>query len=147
MLQDQINAAFDNGERLLAASLPFETKPKVLSHDELERVRRWVSWAEERCVRAVPAKPASIAMFVVEEKAGGRPAEQILSLLRAIEALHFHHLLANPVATPVVRQALEEVIHIEPPRSWRAEDKVLFATLDPMVRDVIARRENERLKS
>jgi hypothetical protein len=145
MLQDQINTAFDNGERLLAASLPFEWRPKELSHDQQHRFGVFVEFAKQKCVRACPAAPTSVAAFVIDRHSDGVPAQQILALLEAITAAHnYHGSLADPCAAQIVRQALGEVIHIEPPRSWRAEDKVLFATLDPMVRDVIARRESER---
>jgi len=139
-----LNAAFDNGERILAAELPFETKPKVLSHDEFERLNRFLEFAKQKCCRACPARPSTVAAYIIHEKAEGRPAQQILALVEAIAAFHDHHGLANPCATQIVRVAIDEVIHIDAPRAWNREDRVLFASLDPMVRDVIARREQER---
>jgi hypothetical protein len=144
MLQHELAAAFDRGEQLAAAGLPFEPPKIPLASDELQRLGRFLAWAKERCCRACPARPAVVAAYVLHEHAKGTPAEQVLALLRAIEAFHDHHGLANPCATAVVRLALDDVIRVEPPRSWPKEDKILFANLDPAVRDVIARRETER---
>jgi hypothetical protein len=144
MLQNELNAAFDNGERILASGLPFEQPKKPLAQDELHRLNRFFEFAKAKCCRACPAKPSTVAAFIVHEKAEGTPAQQILSLVEAIAAFHDHHGLANPVATATVRQALEEVIHVDPPRSWPREARAEFALLPPDIRDVIARRESER---
>jgi hypothetical protein len=145
MLQNELNAAFDHGERLLAASLPFEWKPKELSHDQQHRFGVFVEFAKQKCVRACPAKPASVAAFVIDRHSDGVPAQQILALLEAISAAHnYHGSLADPCAAQIVRQALSETIHIEPPRSWSRADRELFIALPPDVRSVLARREQER---
>jgi hypothetical protein len=54
--------------------------------------------------------------------------------------------LANPVTTAIVRAALETIIKTDPPRSWPREDKVRFAELDPDIREIISKRENDRDK-
>jgi hypothetical protein len=145
MLQNELNAAFDNGERILASELPFEWKPPTLASDELTRVGRWLAWAREKCVRACPAKPSSVAAFVVHEHALGTPAQQIISLLEAIAKFHDHHNASCPCATSIVRTALDEiVIGVEAPRSWSKEEKIEWALLPPDIREVVARREQQR---
>jgi hypothetical protein len=144
MLANELEAAYANGEQLLAQRLPFEQPRAPLAHDQLERFGRFMEFAKERCCRAIPARPTTIAAFVVHEHGLGTPAQQILSLLEAIEAHHNHHGLANPNATAIVRLALDNVIHVEPPRSWPKEDKVRFGMLPPDTRDIIARRERDR---
>lgn len=147
MLQNDLAAAFDHGERLLAAELgeKLAFKPKELSHDQQHRFGVFVEFAKQKCVRACPAKPTSVAAFVIDKHSDGVPAQQILALLEAITAAHnCHGNLADPCAAQIVRQALSETIRTNPPRSWPAADKLLFATLDPVVQDVIARREEER---
>jgi hypothetical protein len=42
--------------------------------------------------------------------------------------------------------ALESVTNIEPPRSWRAEEKELFLTLPADIKAVVSRREQQREK-
>jgi len=144
MLQNELNAAFENGERILASGLPFEQPKTPLAADVLDRLNRFLAFTKETCCRACPARPSSVAAFVIHEHGLGTPAQQILSLVEAIAAFHDHYGLAKPVATAIVRLALEEVIHIEPPRAWPKEEKAAFALLPPDIRNVIARRENER---
>jgi hypothetical protein len=144
MLQHELNAAYEAGERAITAGLPFEQPKTPLATDELGRLGRFLAWAKEKCVRACPARPSVVAAYVLQEHGLGTPAQQILAILESIVAFHDHHSAPNPAATAVVRHALGEAIHIEPPRSWPKEDKVLFATLPPDIRDVIARREQAR---
>ena len=67
-------------------------------------------------VRRLPAKPKTVAAFVLEQDALGVPAQQIISILNAIELSHDRHSLSNPTATAIVRAALGQVVKIEPPR-------------------------------
>jgi hypothetical protein len=144
MLQNELIAAYEAGERTVASELPLEHLQTPLTADQLHRVNRFLEFARQKCCRAAPARPTTEAAYVLHEHAEGTSAQQILALLDSIAAFHDHHGLANPVATAVVRLALDDVIRIEPPRSWPKEDKVLFATLPPDIRSVIARREQER---
>jgi hypothetical protein len=98
-------------------------------------------WALARQARRCPAKPATCALFALEQADMGVPAQQILAQLDAIEKLHDKWTLSNPVRTAIVRAALETIIKVDPPRSWPREDKVRFAQLDPDIRDIIAKRE------
>jgi hypothetical protein len=144
-LQDELNAALDRGEEIVAGELPFEWKPPTLASDVLHRLGRWTAWAKEKCVRACPARPSSVAAFVVHEHGLGTPAQQIISLLEAIAAFHDHYGVANPIATSIVRLALDEiVIHIDAPRAWSNSDRLEFALLPPDIRKIVARREEQR---
>ena len=143
-LANELISAYEAGERAVTAGLPFSEPKTPLASDELSRLGRFLAWAKEKCVRACPARPSVVAAYVLHEHGLGTPAQQILAILEAVTAFHDHHGQPNPSATAVVRLALDDVIRIEPPRSWPKEDKVLFATLPPDIRDVIARREQER---
>jgi len=84
-------------------------------------------WAIARQARRCPAKPATVALFALEQADLGVPAQQILAQLDAIERLHDRWGLANPVRTAIVRRVLEGIIKVPPPRSWPTADKVRFA--------------------
>jgi hypothetical protein len=136
---------WDAGEAKLALSIQ---QPRIeLTPDVLARFDRFSKWCAVKQVRRLPAKPKTVAAFVLEQDALGVPAQQIISILNAIELSHDHHSLSNPTQTAIVRSALEQVIKTEPPRSWRAEEKAEFAMLPPDVRAAIARRESDRDKA
>ena len=147
-LSDAIDAAktreqiqkWDAGEARLKLDVP---RP-ALAKDVLERLDIFGKWAASKSVRRCPAKPHVVAAFCIEQHQMGAPAQVILSLLAAIEALHDFHGLSNPVRVAAVRAVLEQIVKADPPRSWPKEDKVLFAQQDPEIRQVIARRESER---
>jgi hypothetical protein len=133
-------ARWDAGE----ARLKLDISRPALAKAVLERLDIFGKWAASKSVRKCPAKPHVVAAFCIEQHQMGATAQVILSLLAAIEALHDFHGLSNPVRVAVVRAVLEQIVKIEPPRSWPKEDKVLFAQLDPGIRRIIAEREIER---
>ena len=133
---------WDSGEARLAAELPIQSVD--LSADVRSCLDAFNKWTASKSARRLPAKPVTVACYVLDQAALGVPAQQILAQLDAIERAHDRHSLSNPVRTAVVRAALETIIKVDPPRSWPKEDKVLFAQLDPEIRQVIARRESER---
>lgn len=150
-LTDAIEAAkareeilkLDAGDKRVAADLAkrIQLPAKELSADIRTRLDAFNSWAIARQARRCPAKPATVALFVLEQAALGVPVQHILAQLDAIEQQHDKWLKPNPVRTAPVRQALEGLTKVPPPRGWPKEDKVLFATLDPDIRRIIAERE------
>jgi hypothetical protein len=136
-------AAWDQNEKTLAARLPQQPKP-ALSADIRTRWDRFADFCRKQEVRSLPAKPATVAAYLADEIAQGMDVQHALALLAAIEAAHDHAGLANPVRTAVARQVLDGVVKVEPPRSWPAADKAEFALLPPEIREVIAKREQER---
>jgi hypothetical protein len=157
-LADQIQAAkqreeilkLDAGDQRVAADLArrIQSIPaNELSADIRSRLDPFNKWAIARQARRCPAKPATVALWALEQAAMGVPAQQILTQLDAIEHLHDRWGLANPVRTAIVRRVLEGIIKVPPPRSWPHTDKVRFAELPPDIREIIARREQQRDKA
>jgi hypothetical protein len=134
---------WDENERTLAARLPQQPKP-ALSADLHARWDRFTHWCRKQVVRELPAKPTTVAAYLQDEIAGGMDVQHALALLAAIEASHDAVGLSNPVRTAAVRQVLDGVVKVDPPRSWPAADKAEFALLPPEIREVIAKREQER---
>ena len=129
----------DANEAALASCFP---RPPELSSEAQQRVMPFVQWCEVQRVRALPARPTSVAAFVCWQQDQHVPRQVIVETLSAIEALHIAASVGNPVVAPVVSATLGSTV--EPPRSWKKEDKEFFATLPLHAQEIVARREQER---
>jgi hypothetical protein len=126
-------------ENALAQCFP---PPPVLSEAAKMAVVPFLQWAEVQRVRALPARPASVAAFICLLKDQNVSRQIVVETLSAIEALHIAAAVANPVATPIVSATLGTTV--EPPRSWKKEDKAFFTTLPLHAQEIIASREQDR---
>jgi hypothetical protein len=136
----------DAGDERVATELKLDIPKPALAKDVLERLDIFGKWCASKQARKCPAKPKTVAAFVLEQSELGASPQVICSLVRAIEALHWYHGLSNPTATPIVYGALERVVRAIPPRSWNKDERAQWALLPPEIRDAIARRENDRDK-
>ena len=90
--RDQI-AKWDEGERKLAAELrPVNVQ---ITEDVITRFSIFGKWCLARSARKLPAKPTTVAAFVLEQRDLGATPQIILSLLAAIEAVHNSHSLVS----------------------------------------------------
>jgi hypothetical protein len=137
-------AKLDAGERRLASELKLYIPARSLSADIRDRFSLFEAWCGDKSVRRLPAKPWTVAAFILDQTAAGRDAQGCLALLAAIAEVHDVHSLSNPTATAAVRTALEQIIKTEPPRSWSRDQKATWATLPPDVRQIITEREGGR---
>lgn len=94
----------------------------------------------------LPAKPATLAAFILAQIESGVKPELIRSIVSAVETLHDRNLCANPSAHSLVRFALDKLKPVSPPRSWTGEEQALFVALPPEIQSVISRREANREK-
>ena len=117
--------------------------PPPMSPEAQRQVLPFLQWSATQKVRALPARPTSVAAFVQWQEDLGIPREKIGTVLSAIEAMHNAASLGNPVATPLVR-TITAASTIEPPRSWTKDEKELFTGLPVEIQVVVARRERER---
>jgi hypothetical protein len=155
-LAEQLQAAkqreeilkLDAGDKRTAAEFAkrIQLPARELSADIRTRLDAFNKWAISKQARRCPAKPAAVALFILEQADLGVPVQHALAQINAIEQLHDRWSLANPVRTAIVRAALATFIKTDPPRSWPREDKVRFAELDPDIREIISKRENDRDK-
>jgi hypothetical protein len=128
----------DRNEAALSACFP--SPAHELSDEMKALLAPFVRWCEQQRVRALPARPTTVAAFMQWQKDRGiQPFETLL----AIEALHILAGMANPVATPVVR-AMTEGASVVPPRSWTRVEKEEFQLLPRHAQEVLVRRENDR---
>jgi hypothetical protein len=134
------NKELDANEQAITSC--FEPPPE-LSPEARERLIPFLHWAEIQRIRALPARPTSVAAYVQYQQDQGVKRQVIAERLEAIEQLHFAAAMANPCATPVVRKTTGGST-IEAPRSWRADEKLSFYELPIEIQTVVARREHDR---
>jgi hypothetical protein len=134
-------AEWDAAEQQMAAR--FKLDPLVLSKDLLERHDLWAKWCAGKHVRKCPARPHAVATFLLEQNALGASAQVVVAMVEAIDAIHQYHGLSSPCATRVVNVVLEQILKVEPPRSWNRDEKA-ECKLPPRVREAITRRERDR---
>ena len=139
MLADLTARELDANEQALAACFG---QPPELTAEARQLLTPFLAWCEQQRVRPLPAKPTSVAAFAQLQIDQRIPRDSLHATLSAIEQLHFAAAMANPVAVPVVRTVTGSTI--DPPRSWRAEEKLMFTGLPPEIASVIARREQDR---
>jgi hypothetical protein len=83
------------------------------------------AWCEQRDITPYPARPASIAFFILENTAMG-----IAELLRIVKSISLvHETVADPTASGAVPAALNKIAPIVAPRSWPNGEKARFQQL------------------
>lgn len=146
--REQIEA-WNQGEEALALQVltnsPLPPPPEI-DEETRQSLQPFVQWTTKTNSRYCPAKPLTVAAYVLEQSATGASTEKLLQSLDAIGRLHDRHNLANPCATWAARAALESVTGFAPPRSWKAEEKEAFLTLPAEIKAVVSRREQQREK-
>jgi hypothetical protein len=103
----------------------------------------FIAWCADNGVRHCPAKPATVAAYLMENRT---QHDLLLDTLAAISRLHDKFNLPNPCATATVRTVLELSTDNTPPRSWRQDEQQLWAFLPVEIRHIISRRELNRDK-
>jgi hypothetical protein len=97
-------------------------------------------WAELRGVVALPAKPDSVAFFILESKDLG--LESLCEIASGISKAHQN--FGDPVASFQVRRAFETIGgQISEPRSWPKINKQAFRDLPWHIQRVIESRETD----
>ena len=152
MLADELEKArqrqqlldWETNERRLAGELKFNVPKRSLSAAEFQCWNRFSTWCEGKSVRKIPAKPATVAAYVLAMAGMGVPHEQIVSVVNAADVAHQFHGLSSPLHTQIVRAALDTILKAEPPRSWSKDEKAEWALLPPAIRQIVARRKSKR---
>lgn len=140
-LADAIAKAHIHNEARLAAGI---SVPLQLDADAASLLDPWNRFCSFHGCRNIGIRPQVVAAFIRAEASQRAEPHKIALTLSAIELLHDRHGLSNPVATAVVRAELERILKIEAPRSWPKAEQLMFASLPPEIRAIIARRERER---
>ena len=100
------------------------------------------AWSEERGVSALPARPASVALYVLQNRHVG--LSDLVELVDQIGAAHVATGMADPTTTYPVPAMLSKIAAINPPRSWPPEEKQRFLSLPYATQTYLCKREGER---
>jgi hypothetical protein len=136
--------AFDRNERTIADALAPRYPAPELTAGDRELLQPWLDFCKQAGIRHAPAKPHSVASFIIHENSRCVPDRMILARCRAITKLHDKFGLANPVATAIVSAVLDTIIKDPAPRSWTKEEQQDWPLLPPSIKAAIARRDRER---
>ena len=137
MLLQVIDQIQNYNEQHLRQSLSVESQE--LSDAQRRHLETFQHFCSVQGLRPLPAAPHVVAAFIQTLSTA-----ECIPAGEAIAAQHDVVGLANPVATAAVRAVLESRVSVEYPKSWSKEDRRIFASVDPVVRSIILRRENER---
>jgi hypothetical protein len=105
----------------------------------------FVRWCEDRQVSALPARPATVALFILQNRSMG--LAELAELVDQIGAAHVSTGMADPTTTYPVPAMLSKIATINPPRSWPAEEKKKFQALPYSLQSYVVKREGERDKA
>jgi hypothetical protein len=125
-------------DRKIAATVSARLGPPP-THPDVPSVFR--AWCEQKQVSALPARAGTVALFVLQ--ATDISIAALCEIVAAISRAHAN--FADPTSSWMVRQAFVTIAGvIVPPRSWKGEDKRLFADLPWQTQRCIADREAHR---
>jgi hypothetical protein len=140
-------AKLDAGERRVAAQLGIDpTKPSSELPAALRsELAAYQTWCAKNSCRHLPTKSYVLAQFLKEAAQLGVPWGKLTLVVAAVRVQHDRYFFADPTNSQIVLQTIEQIAPSpEPPRSWPAADKAEFARLPADIREIIARRENDR---
>jgi hypothetical protein len=101
------------------------------------------TWCREKGLRCLPARPATIAFWILDNVALG--IDRLLRVVESISAVH--EGLADPTLSPVVTAALATIAPIAPPRHWPKSEKHLFTQMPRALQTFVAAHEMQQDKA
>ena len=124
----------------IAAMVFREIEPPAVKDASLPAA--FFRWCEDRQVCALPARPASVALFILQHRSMG--LAELVELVDQIGAAHVATGMADPTTTYPVPAMLNKIAAINPPRSWPKEEKQRFLALPYSLQTYVCKREGER---
>lgn len=100
------------------------------------------AWCEQREITPYPARPASVAFFIIENAALG--IDELLRIVKSISLVH--ESVADPTASGAVPAALNRAAPVPEPRSWTKAEKVRFRDLPYETQSYLRARDDELSK-
>lgn len=104
----------------------------------------FVDWCRERGVHWMPARPGSVALYLLHHSGDG--IDKLRSAVSAISEAHVGRGLADPTVTWPVPAAMASITRIEPPRAWPKREKQRFLELPYEVQVFWSKHEDRREK-
>ncbi len=103
-------------------------------------------WCVVRGVRSLPAAPAHVAAFLLENSELSKPVKAIWEMVQEISVAHVSAGFADPTAGGVVGELINSIAMIDAPRAWPKEQKARFKALPYDLQVFFAAHENRREK-
>jgi hypothetical protein len=101
----------------------------------------WQQWCDGRKIASLPALPAAVAVFALNNAALGDRLEKVIA---SISIVHQDRGLADPTLSPVVTAALNQVLGpLEPPSGWPKARKADFDRLNREMQKFIVAHERQ----
>jgi len=146
-LTSPVLAALANARAQEQADQDRALTAKVLAHLKMPAPQgdksqwpAWQAWCAKSNITPFPALPAAVAVFVLNNAALGNLEKVIAS----VGAVHEADGRANPVLSPIVIEALDQVLpRIEPPSGWPKDRKADFGRLDRGLQKFIVAHERQ----
>jgi hypothetical protein len=104
----------------------------------------FAAWCARNRLDAIPARPASIALFVLQH--AGLGIEPLSRMVVEISQVHLRRGQADPTIGYPVATALNHIAKLDPPRSWPKQHKARFQSLPHDLQVYVARHEAQRDK-
>jgi hypothetical protein len=147
VIEALVNARFSEREQRQAnrdAAVRAEVFGWLDYPDPVETVMPLVftAWCEMKSLRALPARPASVALFVLEHAA--YDFADVAGAVQDISSAHVSQGFADPTATWPVPAAMGRIGGITPPRSWPKAQKQRFLELPVDLQAYTAQHEAHR---
>jgi hypothetical protein len=127
-----------------ALALCFPLPSQELPPEVQSRIVPFVEWCAVQKVRALPARPATVASYIRYQQDKRLDELAIAESIIAIEILHGAFGESNPCQTPVVLASTAHGPPIDPPRSWDKAAKEEFKFYPRHAQQVVAAREKNR---
>jgi hypothetical protein len=131
-------------EQMLNAATCAHLGVPVPAGDTSGEWKTWRAFCDKQGIRACPALPAAVAVYVLNH---GHLGERLLKIVESIAAVHVAAGLADPCRSDVIITALAKVAPIEPPKTWDKAHAIMFARLPRDLQLYINKRAAEDSKA
>ncbi|MCK1304702.1 MULTISPECIES: hypothetical protein [unclassified Bradyrhizobium] len=146
VLKALVNAEMENAEhhaRSISAAVARQIGPPAdVSHGTLPA--EFVAWCEQKGVASLPARPASIALYVLESRHLG--IDHFARMVVEISRCHLRRGQADPTSGYPVSAALNHLAKIEAPLSWPKAMRPRFGELPYELQQYLASRDKDQTR-
>jgi hypothetical protein len=100
------------------------------------------AWAQFVGVRHLPCSPLDLARYILTNQ--DLSPELLFASVQSVDEKHEQLGYSPPGKSQIALEAFSKAHPIPMPRSWRAEEREMFALLPWSIKSIVARREAER---